>query len=271
MSLKPHHLTVPRNDRGRDFVVGDIHGHLGALEWLLDQAGFDVSTDRLFSVGDLVDRGPCSEQVVERFRQEAGWFAILGNHEILMIRSLSDRNIAITWLCNGGEWGGSITDARHRALAACFETLPLTIEIPLADGRRVGLVHAEVKGGCTWSDLRDAPPKEDGWLDIEGRSLVASALWGRRRAMDLLSEGCDADGELATVPGIDLICSGHNVTPEAVPIHVGNHLFLDTGAGYEGGRLSLFDLTQGRYWQCATDGRYALVGEGTIVTGTGNA
>ena len=61
MQLQP--LTVlPENDRGRDFVVGDLHGCYDALMRQLDARGFDPAADRLLSVGDLVDRGPDSRR-----------------------------------------------------------------------------------------------------------------------------------------------------------------------------------------------------------------
>ena len=46
------------NATGRDFVVGDLHGMFSHLEALLNEVAFDESADRLFSVGDLIDRGP---------------------------------------------------------------------------------------------------------------------------------------------------------------------------------------------------------------------
>lgn len=60
---KLKHFTV--NTAGRDFAVGDIHGHFTRLQVALDAVSFDPAVDRLFSVGDLVDRGPESEQVLE--------------------------------------------------------------------------------------------------------------------------------------------------------------------------------------------------------------
>ena len=47
-----------RNVGGRDFAVGDIHGCFSHLSRSLEAIGFDAAVDRLFSVGDLVDRGP---------------------------------------------------------------------------------------------------------------------------------------------------------------------------------------------------------------------
>ncbi|MBP5144082.1 metallophosphoesterase, partial [Pseudomonas chlororaphis] len=51
------------NTAGRDFAVGDIHGHFTKLQAALDAVQFDPTVDRLFSVGDLVDRGPESADV----------------------------------------------------------------------------------------------------------------------------------------------------------------------------------------------------------------
>ena len=53
-----------RNTHGRDFVVGDIHGCFDLLQQALDEAAFNPDRDRLFSVGDLIDRGPQSPQVL---------------------------------------------------------------------------------------------------------------------------------------------------------------------------------------------------------------
>lgn len=58
---------IPRfalNTRGRDFAVGDIHGAFEALQHALEAIGFDTEIDRLFCVGDLVDLGPESHQVL---------------------------------------------------------------------------------------------------------------------------------------------------------------------------------------------------------------
>jgi len=68
------------NTTGRDFVVGDIHGMFPALEELLASVEFDGDRDRLFSVGDLVDRGPLSKHAPDWLAHP--WFiACRGNHE----------------------------------------------------------------------------------------------------------------------------------------------------------------------------------------------
>ena len=52
-----------RNTLGRDFAVGDIHGCYSRLQAALETVGFCRKSDRLFSIGDLVDRGAESERV----------------------------------------------------------------------------------------------------------------------------------------------------------------------------------------------------------------
>ena len=48
---------VPANNVGIDYICSDIHGHFSLLESQLEKVGFDPDKDRLFSLGDLIDRG----------------------------------------------------------------------------------------------------------------------------------------------------------------------------------------------------------------------
>jgi serine/threonine protein phosphatase 1 len=72
---------------GQDFVVGDIHGQHDKLVNALALVGFNFIEDRLFSVGDLVDRGKGSKKVVDLLQES--WFdAVKGNHEQLECQHL---------------------------------------------------------------------------------------------------------------------------------------------------------------------------------------
>ena len=53
----------------RYVVIGDVHGCLRELESLLEKVGYAPATDQLVFVGDLVDRGPFSAQVVRFVRR----------------------------------------------------------------------------------------------------------------------------------------------------------------------------------------------------------
>ena len=80
-------IRLPGNEAGRDFVVGDLHGHRELLERQLEQMGFNTHFDRLFSVGDLIDRGPHSLATLALI--EEPWFhAVLGNHELRLLHHL---------------------------------------------------------------------------------------------------------------------------------------------------------------------------------------
>ena len=86
MSDLLHHFDI--NELGRDFVVGDLHGCIDHFERLLDQIEFDAEKDRMFSVGDLVDRGPDSMACL-RLLKEPWFHAVLGNHEDMMLDAVS--------------------------------------------------------------------------------------------------------------------------------------------------------------------------------------
>ena len=64
------------NQSGRDLIVGDIHGGFSRLQLALDAVHFNPVVDRLFCVGDLVDRGPESAQALDWLARP--WFHCRG-------------------------------------------------------------------------------------------------------------------------------------------------------------------------------------------------
>jgi len=100
-------ISLPGNEAGRDFVVGDLHGHRSLLERQLEALGFEPQRDRLFSVGDLIDRGPESLATLALIEQP--WFhAVLGNHELMLLDHLGYfRSRLLTgrdFTAGGGAW-----------------------------------------------------------------------------------------------------------------------------------------------------------------------
>jgi bis(5'-nucleosyl)-tetraphosphatase (symmetrical) len=69
-----------------DYLIGDLQGCCDAFERLLATLDFSPSRDRIYLLGDLVNRGPCSLQVLERL---AGFGAaatcLLGNHDLHLL------------------------------------------------------------------------------------------------------------------------------------------------------------------------------------------
>ena len=67
-----------------DWLVGDIQGCDAALQRLLAEIGFSPSRDRLWSLGDVVNRGPESLACLRRLRDlDAG--LVLGNHDLHLL------------------------------------------------------------------------------------------------------------------------------------------------------------------------------------------
>lgn len=72
------------------FVIGDIHGRFETLQALLSQLPFDTGVDHLWLTGDLVNRGPCSLDVLRwarRWHRRMGerMVVVLGNHDLHLL------------------------------------------------------------------------------------------------------------------------------------------------------------------------------------------
>jgi serine/threonine protein phosphatase 1 len=96
----------------RAYVVGDIHGRLDLLKELLNKIHGELDAEPpgkclLVFLGDLIDRGPNSAQVVERLRTYSRRGVepvfLLGNHEEVLLRVLAgDLDLFDKWRWFGG-------------------------------------------------------------------------------------------------------------------------------------------------------------------------
>lgn len=210
-------LTLAPNTKGRDFVVGDIHGIFDVLEQALAAVGFDPARDRLISVGDLIDRGPLSHQALD-YLAKPWFYALRGNHEHMFLYCMRDGTLDIETVLknleNGFDWMLRQTQEHLLALKAAFEKLPLAIQIDSAGGKpqdRIGFVHADVPADMTWPEF----VKE---LESGNRHAAQVAMWSRRRINDRDDSGVD---------GIARVFFGH--TPQVGVQQLGNCFFIDTG------------------------------------------
>lgn len=257
------YVTLPPNAKGRDFVVGDLHGQMDLLDRALSLVRFSPRRDRLIALGDLVDRGPDSAALLELLTSESWFCSVRGNHDAMLQESIRDWRVRAVWEQNDNEWSHELSPERLQALADIVDGMPIAIEVPLVDGRRIGLIHAEVGVGRRWDDLREMPqPDVADVVDLRGASDAAAALWGRRRAFawsrhahNRQGVGVDAVTRLTTwmalqpVEGIDLVVSGHTILTDRKPAAIANFLFVETGAFEYDGRLTIVDLGAGEYWQ----------------------
>jgi serine/threonine protein phosphatase 1 len=242
----PFVLRIAANTRGRDFVVGDIHGAYRTLVAAMDAANFDGSVDRLFSVGDLVDRGAQSERCLE-FLSQPYTCAVRGNHEQMFLDMYqfgepSEAELRVQTSYNGMEWWLLLSLDERKQFLRAFEVLPLAIELETLQGP-VGIVHAEVPRGMNWQDFLEE-------LEAGNRAVAFAALWGRERVTGRDEQGREVgDGmpDESGVPGIDRVFVGHTVHPNGAHRY-GNVFALDTGAvfgelgGPSEGRLTLANV-----------------------------
>ena len=88
----------------RRIVIGDVHGHYDGLMTLLEAIA-PGSEDQVYFLGDLIDRGPMSAQVVD-FVQQSSYHCLLGNHEQMLLDVLASSGassqVEQAWLYSGG-------------------------------------------------------------------------------------------------------------------------------------------------------------------------
>lgn len=215
------------NSTGRDFVVGDIHGCFSLFEKALAQIGFEPACDRMFCVGDLIDRGPESERALEFLA--ADWFvSVRGNHEQMCLAAMTDgpnqAQDRQLWSMNGGGWFDEIASTDQDRFAAAFAALPYLVEIETTESERVGIVHADVIDD-DWAATSERVAREP------GPATLSELVWSRDRVALLSSAGQQDVGETVGVSGIDTVYFGH--TPLHRPIASANTRWLDTGAVFE--------------------------------------
>ncbi len=82
------------------FAIGDIHGQYKAMIKLIDQAGIDIINDKVIFLGDYIDRGPKSFEVIEYLiNRPKNAIFLYGNHESMLPQYGPMNNF---WIANGG-------------------------------------------------------------------------------------------------------------------------------------------------------------------------
>ena len=221
--------TDRRDDSGPFDIIGDIHGCDAELVRLLDRLGYDVDRSpvahpdgrRVVFLGDLVDRGPGSDRVLEiamSMTKHGSAICVLGNHENKLGRALSGRNVTVS-----------------HGLAETLEQLEAgSPDFKDEVGSFIGglVSHYILDGGDLVVAHAGLPERYQGRSSGRVRSI---ALYG------------DTDGETdefglpirypwaEDYRGSATVVYGHTPVPEAEWIN--NTICIDTGAVF-GGRLT---------------------------------
>jgi serine/threonine protein phosphatase 1 len=88
----------------RRIAIGDIHGCHVPLIILLEVIDHQPD-DVIVTLGDYVDRGPGTRQVIDRLialKDECEYHSLMGNHELMLLRSLGGKDDMGLWLRFGG-------------------------------------------------------------------------------------------------------------------------------------------------------------------------
>jgi len=88
------------------YAIGDIHGRFDKLRALMDKIDIDYNNDILIFLGDYIDRGPQSFEVVkyliELKKNQPKTIFLKGNHEEMFEKYVSGED-RMTYLFNGGQ------------------------------------------------------------------------------------------------------------------------------------------------------------------------
>ena len=230
------------------YIIGDVHGHYDTLMRLIDKLPKDA---KLIFVGDLIDRGSRSAEVV-KFVREGGHGCVMGNHEHLMDSFGSSFTVFVeqdepikthsNWYGNGGiatlKSYGLITlkegkpvltpDAKERLAQfkddiRWMRQLPLYIELDVQHPSNKPVVISHAPIATVWG-LR--------YSDAMYKTFLDMALWNRREP--------DVDAKIFNIFGHTVTPYGAEVQPHYVNVDTGCYMAL---SGY--GMLSAYCVENG--------------------------
>ena len=236
--------TVPHGTR--IYAVGDIHGRLDLLERILERIDADdcqrqPAHTQLVFLGDLIDRGPESAQVVERLRQlsterPTARF-LLGNHEEVYLKALGGDLKALAFFSRIGgretilSYGVSEADYNRSDYPELLETF-----------RR----HVPEEHIAFISDFEDMIVSGDyAFVHAGVRPDLPLAAQQPNALRWIRDPFLNHRGELEKI-----VVHGHTITDE---VELRRHrIGIDTGA-YASGRLTAMAFEDNRRWVLQAD------------------
>lgn len=190
-------------------AIGDVHGCLKSMEALLEK--LKPYYDRQFVfVGDYIDRGPSSKQVVDYlldFKEEVDCVFLRGNHEQMLLDAFNRDKVSL-WMMNGGRstlesYGFTQED---RSLPKKHERFYNDTRL-YYDTENYFFVHAGVSPGKTIAE------------SLEDKSEIHEFLWERSHL------------NAFETPWEKTVVFGH--TPRPKPLQKNKMIGIDTGCVYD--------------------------------------
>jgi protein phosphatase len=216
-------------------IVGDVHGCFDELVELLGQLGYTINQQddrytasspdgrKLVFVGDLVDRGPGTVQVlrlVSHLVQSGQAFCVPGNHDMKLVRALRGRDVKRTYgLAETMEQLGQESEAFRVEVAKFLDDL--VSHLVFDDGKLV-VAHAGLKEsmhGRGSGAVREFALFGETTGETDDFGLPVRYNWA------------------ADYRGKALVVYGHTPVPE--PLFLNNTVNIDTGCVFGGGLTAL--------------------------------
>ena len=97
----------------RRFVCSDIHGQYEIFLKMLQGIEFSEQ-DQLYILGDIIDRGPQSMELMQEIMEHDNMTCIIGNHELMMLDYINHSPDGNSWMLTGN--GGAETYEQFKRL-----------------------------------------------------------------------------------------------------------------------------------------------------------
>lgn len=150
----------------------------------------------------------------------------------------SDALAEYCWVRNGGNWFYELPKHEQQHIRDYWlpklEQLPLVIDLYTADNVHIGICHADPVFN-DWQELLTAIKE---YKAKKREDLIEKVVWSRERIS--LANKTELLSDAYRIKGIDWCVMGH--TPiRPTPYRKGNCLWLDSGAVFPGGYLSVLE------------------------------
>lgn len=210
-------------------MTSDIHGAYRALEQCLLRSGFQPEEDQLIVLGDICDGWPETHHVIRALSGINRLILLRGNHDEWALHWMKTGAITPGWWMQGGK--ATVTSFENGLTEEDIAFMERALYYYEWNDRL--FVHAGILPGIP---LDEQDPEVFLW----DRSLVMKALQ------------LEAEKPGSRLSNYHEIYVGHTPTLNFgtdKPMRVCEIILTDTGAGWEGGRLSFIEVTTGEIFQ----------------------